>query len=173
MFVKFHAWHVLELPFIARAFPGVPWAFVFREPRAVLASQNRAPGAEVLAGTIDPAYLGLSAQAAYAVAPDEYAARAVAAFCDAALSNAAPGRGAFFDYAGLPGGVFAELLPFFGVTATEGEKSAMHAAAQLDAKDQESTFRAPAARANTTALIDDLAARFLDARYAALRAPSR
>ncbi len=59
LFVKFHAWHVLELPFIARVFPHVPWIFVFREPRVVLRSQAANPGAEVLAGTIDPAYLGL------------------------------------------------------------------------------------------------------------------
>ena len=46
LFVKFHAWHVLELPLIARAFPGVPWVFVFREPRAVLRSHARIAGAE-------------------------------------------------------------------------------------------------------------------------------
>ena len=87
LFVKFHAWHVLELPFIARTFPGVPWAFVFREPRAVLRSQIRSTGAELVAGNLDPAYFGLDAATAHALPPDEYGARVLAAFCTAALDS--------------------------------------------------------------------------------------
>ena len=32
LFIKFDCWHTLFLPFIERAFPGVPWIFVYREP---------------------------------------------------------------------------------------------------------------------------------------------
>ena len=98
VFVKFHAWHVRELPFIARAFPGVPWIFVFREPRAVLRSQARNPGAEVMRFA-DGAGL-------------EYTARVLAEFCNAALCYAGLGRSAFVEYATLPDAVTTDVVRF-------------------------------------------------------------
>jgi hypothetical protein len=170
LFVKFHAWHVLELPFIARAFPSVPWVFVFREPRAVLRSQIASLGAEVVLGTIDPAYVGLDVAAGYAMPSGEYAARVVAAFCEAALRHSGAGRSAFVEYAALPDAVFSELLPFFGVRAGRAEASRMRDAARLDTKDAGAAFRARAERADSTDEIERLAATWLDAPYAALRA---
>ena len=124
VFVKFHAWHVLELPFIARAFPDVPWVFVFREPRAVLQSQTRSPGAEVVIGTLEPVSLGLDAGTARSVPQAEYAARSVAAFCDAALRYAGLGRSRFVDYARLPESVFTEVCDFFDVRARRSGRRA-------------------------------------------------
>ncbi len=170
LFVKFHAWHVLELPFIARAFPGVPWTFVFREPRAVLRSQVRSPGAEVVLGTIDPAYLRLDYAAGYAMKSGEYAACAVAAFCGAALRYAGTGRSAFVEYAALPDAVFSEVLPFFGVHAAEAEAARMRDAARLDTKDAGAAFRARGEDADAPDEIERLAAAWLDTPYAALRA---
>ena len=170
LFVKFHAWHVLELPFIARAFPGVPWTFVFREPRAVLRSQVTSPGAEAVLGTIDPAYVGLDYAAGYAMPPGEYAARVVAAFCEAALRYAGTGRSAFVEYAALPDAVFSELLPFFGVRAGAADAARMRDAARLDSKDAAAAFRARAGHADAPDEIERLAATWLDAPYAALRA---
>ncbi len=134
LFVKFHAWHVLELPFIARTFPGVPWAFVFREPRAVLRSQVRSTGAELVAGNLDPAYFRLDGAAAHALPPAEYGARVLAAFCMAALASAELGRAAFFDYADLPDAVPARLLEHFGVPPGERDAERMRAATVRDTK---------------------------------------
>jgi hypothetical protein len=170
LFVKFHAWHVLELPFIARAFPNVPWTFVFREPRAVLRSQIKSLGAEAILGTIDPAYLGLDYAAGHAMPSDEYAARVVGAFCAAALRYAGTGRSAFVEYASLPDAVFSEVLPFFGVRAGDAEAARMRDAARLDTKDAGATFRAGADAASAPDVVDRLAAAWLDAPYAALRA---
>jgi hypothetical protein len=170
LFVKFHAWHVLELPFIARAFPDVPWVFVFREPRAVLRSQMRSLGAEVVLGTIDPAYLGLDHAAGYAMPAGEYAARVVGAFCEAALRSTGAGRSAFVDYGTLPGAVFSDVLPFFGVRAGDADAARMRDATALDAKDAGAGFRARAADDDPSGEIERLAATWLDAPYAALRA---
>jgi hypothetical protein len=169
LFVKFHAWHVLELPFIARAFPEVPWLFVFREPRDVLRSQANSPGAEVVLGTIDPAYVGVDWAAGYGIAPAEYAARAIAAFCNAAVRHAALGRSTFIDYAALPDGVFSRLLGAFGVRADDAEIDRMRDVARLDAKNPGSSFRAPRGEPDATGEIERLAARWVDAPYAALR----
>jgi hypothetical protein len=170
VFVKWHAWHVLELPFIARAFPGVPWVFVFREPRAVLRSQARSRGAETILGTIDPAYLGLGYDTGSAMPPDEYAARAVGAFCDAALRCAGLGRSAFVEYAALPDAVFSQVLELFGVRAGAADAERMRAAAAHDTKDVNAGPRARAERADPSGDIERLAAAWLDAPYAALRA---
>ena len=170
LFVKFHAWHVLELPFIARAFPSVPWVFVFREPRAVLRSQIASLGAEAVLGTIDPAYVGLDVAAGYAMTSGEYAARIVAAFCEAALRHAGAGRSAFVEYAALPDAIFSKLLPFFGVRAGAADAARMRDAARLDTKDAGAAFRARAERADAPDEIERLAAAWLDAPYAALRA---
>ena len=168
--VKFHAWHVLELEFIARVFPGVPWIFVFREPRDVLASQARSPGAEVIQGSIDPAYCGLGLETALQLPPEEYGARVLAAFCDSALRSAEPGRCAFVDYADLPEIVFSQVLDVFGLRAGDDELRRMRDVARLDSKSAGTPFRARPAGREPSGELDRLTARWLDAPYAALRA---
>lgn len=168
LFVKFHAWHVLELPLLARAFPNVPWVFVFREPRAVLRSQARGPGAEVIFGTIDPRLMDIDAAAGYALTPGEYAARVVAAFCDSALRCAALGRSAFLDYASLPDGLFDPLLAFFGLSPVEEETRRMREIARADTKHAGAAFSARGVTRDPAGEIDRLAAELLDPSYEAL-----
>jgi hypothetical protein len=156
LFVKLHASHVLALPLIARAFPDVPWVFLFREPREVLRSQDRTLGAEAFATTTE------------GVPEHEYGARAVASYCDAALRHARVGRALFVDYATLPDAVAGEILPFFAVAPDGAALERLAAASRRDTK-RPGEF-SPRARANGDPRIDELAARWLDAPYAALRA---
>ena len=170
LFVKWNASHVLELPLIARAFPGVPWVFLFREPRAVLASHRRTAGAEAFGGPVDAALYGMDPAAVPSMNHDEYTARAVAAFCEAALRHANVGRGRLVDYATLPSIVFDELLSFFGVEPTADESARMHAVTARDAKRPDTTFRADSGGTPVSPDVDRLAARWLDPLYARLRA---
>ncbi|HEY0614989.1 MAG TPA: hypothetical protein VGC96_10130 [Candidatus Elarobacter sp.] len=163
--VKFHAWHVLRLPALARAFPAVPWAFVFREPRAVLRSQERAPGAEV-SGALDPAHLGVELDGT--LQPLDSTARVLAVFCEAALRHAAIGRALFLDYETLPEAVFSRLLPFFGLAVSPAERDTIREVAARDPK-RDGGFSAEAFP-KADRRIDELASRWLDAPYAALRA---
>ena len=169
LFVKFHAWHVLALPLIARAFPDTPWVFAFREPGAVLRSQSRIAGAELDPALTPPAVLGLDGAEIARIGADEYGARVIGALCDAALGHAQRGRSAFVDYDTLPTIVLSKLASFFGVDPCEEEAHRMRAIAQLDAKNTSRTFH----QRSDGPLSDDLAhlaARFLDPPYAALRA---
>jgi hypothetical protein len=168
LFVKFRAWHILELPLILRAFPGVPWAFVFREPRAVLRSQESNPGTEVIAGTIDPAYLDLDAALAYQLAPGVYSARVIAALCDAALRAAAFPCASFIDYDTLPEGALA-LATFFGIRPAAGDVERMRAVARNDAKEPGRLYAARASGEQASPQIERCAAEWLDERYAALK----
>ncbi len=155
LFVKFHALHVADLPLIARAFPEVPWVFLFREPRAVLRSQDATLGAEAFATALD------------GVAEDEYGARAAAGYCEAALRHAHLGRSLFVDYASLPDAVLTAILPFFGVALDANAEERLRAVASRDTK-RAGEF-APREQRAAAPRIDELAARWLDARYAALR----
>ncbi len=172
LFVKFNAWHVRELPLIARAFPGVPWIFVFREPRDVVRSQQRSPGAEFVAGSMNPALVGLAAGDLHTLSPDEYGIRVLAAFCDAALRAKGIGRGAFFDYAGLPDATLSAVPAFFGISPTPVEMSRMSDATKRDAKNPAQTFR-QRPQEPLPADVERLIERWLDAPYAALRNASR
>jgi hypothetical protein len=166
LFVKFNAWHVLELPFVARAFPGVPWLFAFREPRAVLRSQARSAGPEILAGTIDPEYVGIRDPAE--LTSRDYGARVLASFCDAALRHRHAGRGMFVDYAALPGAMHSHVANFFGLRLSTTDARRMDEAAVRDTKAAVTTPRLDAPQ--NEAALEHLAAAWLDAPYAALRA---
>jgi hypothetical protein len=169
LFVKFHAWHVLLLPLIARAFPGVPWIFVFREPRAVLRSHDAIPGREVLAGAVAPELSGIPAGKSATMSNAEHTARMLAAFCDAAIRAAASDRAAFIDYATLPGSVASTVARHFGCAPSVAERERMDAVAQTDTKRPGSPFRERSPELAADVVLDGLAARFLDARYATLR----
>jgi hypothetical protein len=131
VFVKWHAWHALELPFLRSAFPDVPWVFAFREPRALLESQARGAGTEVMPGTVDPRLLGITDPAE--LTSDDYGSRFLAAVAEAALRESTD-AGAFVDYATLPDAVLTQVLPRFGIVPTAAETEAMHAVTARDAK---------------------------------------
>jgi sulfotransferase family protein len=172
LFVKFHAWHVLELPFLARVFPGVPWVFLFRQPRQVLSSQQRAPGVEVLNGVLDAPFFDCEPLEAARIAPDEYAARTLAAFSEAALRHAGIGRGAFVEYGGDPRRMFSAITECFGIDVTADDAQRAGQISQADTKRNDTTF---AARddVGTAPSIDRLAAEWLDDSYASLRSVSQ
>src|SRR5439155_24789392 len=53
-FVKLDAWHTLDLPLIQRAFPDVPWLFLYRNPVEVMVSHARQPGSQLVPGMLPP-----------------------------------------------------------------------------------------------------------------------
>jgi len=57
--LKFDAWNACSLGIVRRAFPDVPWLFLFREPVEVLVSHMRQRGAHMVPGAIDPRLFGL------------------------------------------------------------------------------------------------------------------
>jgi hypothetical protein len=168
-FVKFHAWHVVDLPLIARAFPATPWVFAFREPRAVMRSQEKNPGAEIVPLTIDPRIAGVEAGAIASISPAEYCARALASFCDAALANAGRGRAHFVEYADLPGAVFTDVLPSFDVSPDADETRRLREIATVDAKGEGGAFQSATSLPQPSAEIERLASQWLDPLYAAMR----
>ncbi len=131
-FVKLDSWHTLALPLFRRAFPGVPWVFLYREPGAVLASQLIQRGIQTVAEYMPPALFGLSADDA--LDSNAYCARVLSRTCEAVVEPLAQGGGLLVNYRDLPDALWTQILPHFGLTAGAGERERMAQAAQFDAK---------------------------------------
>ena len=167
LFVKFDAWHVLQLPLIIQAFPRTPWVFVYRDPVEVLVSQQRERGVQVIPGAMNPAMFGLDPQEPWITKLDEYAARVLARFCEAAVEHRTCGRSHFIEFGELPDAVSESLLPHFGDGYSSAEIEAMRRAAQFDAKRPGLNFELDSARKQSEATAETrrLAEQFIRPAY--------
>ena len=143
-FVKFDSWHTFDLPLIQRAFPEVPWIFLYRDPLDVMVSHRRQPGSQMLPGSLFPGLLGLDFSALAQLSFEEYGARVFATICRAALDNQNT-TGQFFNYRHLPAAVWQRLSDHFGVAYTAADRERMQQAAQHDAKNPSLPFTADTA----------------------------
>jgi hypothetical protein len=69
-FLKLDAWHTLDLPLIERAFPGVPWVFLYRDPLEVLVSHHREMS-WMMAAANGPHLLGVTVPDAFRIPREE------------------------------------------------------------------------------------------------------
>lgn len=139
-FVKFDSWSVFDLPLIEKAFPEVPWIFIYRNPVEVLVSQMRQSGMQMVPGQIGAIFPNMGLQEILQFSTEERFARTVAAFCEAGLENASSRRGKFINYAQLPEAVTGEICEHFNVSFSDEEIEKMKSASRLDAKNPRQTF---------------------------------
>jgi len=133
-FIKFDCWHALFLPLIQRAFPGVPWIFIYREPVEVLMSHTRQRGPQVIPGVLDPRVFGWDAQRVERMTLDEYGARVLGSICEAALEQARQGQGKLVNYCQLPGILWPDLMKYWGVDCAAEAVEAMTRVSRFHAK---------------------------------------
>jgi hypothetical protein len=132
-FVKLDCWHTLALPLFRRAFPAVPWVFLYRDPVEVLVSQLHVPGTQILPGGIGPNLYGIERTYGPGTAEDYYA-RVLAKVTEPAVAQYSEGGGLLVNYRQLPDALFTAILPHFSVACGEAERAAMTQAARYDAK---------------------------------------
>lgn len=177
LFLKLDAWHTLELPLLQRAFPGVPWVFLYREPVEVMASHLNHRGAHMLPGLLEPALLGLEAEAASGLTLEEYGARVLARICEAGLegyrARASPAR--LVSYRQLPEVVPELLAGHFGQEVTPEDLERMRSAGARDAKNPVIPFEDDSAQKarRVTAVAREVAERFILPVHEALEAARR
>jgi hypothetical protein len=140
--IKLDAWHTRDLELFERAFPGVPWAFVYRDPLEVLASHRGGMSYLMSAANAGPA-LDLDAAAAYRLEPDDYRARVLTRICSAVLAQR-PEPARLVAYPELPAAVWEQLAALFGMQLDEGDVAAMEHAAHFDAKRPDRIFASDA-----------------------------
>jgi hypothetical protein len=132
-FVKLDCWHTLALPLFRRAFPAVPWVFLYRDPVEVLVSQLRIPGTQMIPGSVGPDLYGLERSYGPGTTEDYYA-QVLAKVIEPAVAHYAAGGGLLVNYSQLPDALFTAILPHFGVACGEADRAAMTEAARFDAK---------------------------------------
>jgi hypothetical protein len=132
-FVKLDCWHTLALPLFRRAFPAVPWVFLYRDPVEVLVSQLRMPGTQMIPGGTGPDLYGLERSYGPGTAEDYYA-QVLAKVTEPAVAHFSSGGGLLVNYRQLPDALFTAILPHFGVVCGEADRAAMTTAARYDAK---------------------------------------
>ncbi len=136
VFLKLDAWHVLELPLLQRAFPGVPWMFLYRDPVEVMASHQNHRGAHMLPGLLPPEHLGLAAHQLEGIPLDEYGARVLAAICEAGLrgyqARQAPAR--LVDHRQLQREGVPLLTELFGVELSDDDGARLRDVLERNAK---------------------------------------
>lgn len=170
-FIKLDSWHTLDLPLIRRAFPATPWIFVYRDPLEVLVSHQRQPGAQMVAGTLDPALLGLDLAGALAMPQHEYRARLLERICASALAASAEQPDALLNYRQLPAALDSHILPRFGVPLDQEALAVCRGVAQTNAKRPGEPF-APDSERKRAEASEELraAARVVEPLYHALEA---
>ncbi|OIO61217.1 MAG: hypothetical protein AUJ55_00995 [Proteobacteria bacterium CG1_02_64_396] len=168
--VKFDAWAALDLPLIRRAFPDVPWVFLYRDPGEVLASHRRQPGMHMAPGVIDPPWFGLSGAMVQKMSPAEYGAWVLGRIIRSVLRFHPLESRRLLHYRELPTAGWARVLPKFGIEVDDTRIAAMQATASRHAKRPYEAFTedGPAKRAEITADDRTHLVRWTDPFYQAL-----
>jgi hypothetical protein len=131
-FIKLDCWHSVALPLFRRAFPSVPWIFLYRDPVEVMVSQLRMPGAHMLPHGVGPTFHAIERSYGPGMAED-YFAQVLGKICEPAVQHLGEG-GLLVNYRELPEAVFSTILPHFGVAPGAADRAAMMAATRFDAK---------------------------------------
>jgi len=131
-FIKLDCWNTLILPLIHRAFPNVPWIFLYRNPVEVMVSQLRRRGAHMVPGVIEPSLFGMEDHAIFQMQAEEYSARALAKVCEAALEYQEGGM--LVNYTQLPEAMWDLIPKFFGIEYSQSDIKILNRVSRLDAK---------------------------------------
>jgi hypothetical protein len=167
VFIKFDCWHVMDLALIQRAFPGVPWIFLYREPLEVMASAQKQLGGQMIPGVLAPGLFGWDQATVAGMTLYEYTARVLARLCESALAGAQAGAGKLVNYRQLPASIWPALMEYWKVKFSAGEIQRMLDTAQLDAKNPVLPFAADrqAKHDSATAETRALTQQWLDGIY--------
>jgi hypothetical protein len=131
-FIKFDSWHTLDLALILRAFPTVPWIFLYRDPLEVMLSHQYMPGAQMVPGMVGPGRETV-AEILTQMSLADYGARTLARICEAAIEQR-NSNGLFVNYRQLPAAISLLLENHFGVIPSEADLARMSKAVEFDAK---------------------------------------
>jgi hypothetical protein len=170
LFVKFGAANALDLPLILRAFPRVPWIFLYRDPVEILASHEIEGSADFLPGAIPAQRLGLRGNEPWALASPRYIAYCLAAIGQAALAaSGSNARGLFLHYRQLPDALWDALPAHFGFALSQSARAAFTERARHHGKRPGAPFADDtAAKQHAAAHLRDMAEEVVGPTFAAL-----
>ena len=141
-FVKFDSWSALDLALIERAFPDVPWIFLYRNPVEIIVSQMRQRGAQTIPGVIGQILPDTDLTEVWRMPPEEYCARVLARICESVLSFLPHRNALLLNYRQLPEVVSTTVLQHFRISYSPEDIETMNNAARFDAKTPQLNFTA-------------------------------
>lgn len=144
--IKFDAWHILDLDVIRRAFPQVPWIFLYRDPVEVLVSQMTEVSGRMLPGPMSAGWLGMPLIEALQTPQEDFCARALG--CIAASGADAAQRdplGRVVNYTQMPGAVETVIARWFGMALNDADRERIRQSARFHAKSPVRPFTGDAA----------------------------
>lgn len=154
-FIKLDAWHTPILPLFRRAFPDVPWVFIYRDPVEVLVSHLASPGVQTVPGILPEAVTGIAN--ATSIPQDIYRAQILARICHAVADNWQLGGGMAVDYVDLVEAGLSKIPQHFGFVPGAAEMDAFKQATTRHAKYPDEEFT-PDSRAKQERANDDVRA---------------
>jgi hypothetical protein len=163
LFVKFDCWNIAQLPLVRRAFPDVPWVFVYRDPLEVFLSHLHIPARWTFPEQLAPEELDLDPRMPH----DEYCAHALARICELACEHLTATGGRPMHYREVVRLAAAGCEGLFGVTYSDCERLAIAGVAAEDSKNPGQPFLASsdARRAQATAHTRELCAAIIEPVY--------
>jgi hypothetical protein len=166
-FIKLDCWHVPYLPLLQKAFPEVPWIFLYRDPVEVLASHEVVPALWRVPGLLDPELIGMDLAGVRLMDPLEYCARVLGKICEGALSFRSDRLGRFVNYSELPEALWTTIGSHFGMALAAADIAVMRKKAQFNAKVPQRHFEgdSQAKRNGASAHAVALAERWLSPAY--------
>lgn len=137
LFLKFACTTSLQMNRLRKIFPDVPFVFLYRHPVEVMVS-NLQSRPEWMKPESNPAaaaaITGLHVDELNETTPEEFCARALGRFYDAALSELDP-HTLLLNYSELSSVELVDVVRRFGVVATPEESAAIQEASRLYSKD--------------------------------------
>lgn len=139
-FIKFDSWNTLELNLVKRAFPNVPWIFLYRNPVEIIVSHIKQRGAQMIPGLINEILPDLSFNKSLQIPLEEYCAQVLGKICKNALQSLETGEGLAVNYTELPKAVPGKILKHFKVSLKQRDIEKMLATAKFNAKSPSMNF---------------------------------
>jgi gluconate kinase len=170
--VKLDAWHAGEMALVRRAFPRVPFLFVYRDPVEVMVSHTVQRGAHMIPGALPAATFGIAPDDLAELSLLEYGARVLAHICTSALDQRDDPLLTFVNHRDLARFVEASLPALWNLDLSAQEIAAMSAVTAQHAKNPGLPYQDDAAAKQATASpeLRALAERWLAAPYRELEA---
>lgn len=144
--VKLDCWHIDHLALLRQAFPATPFWFLYREPKAVIASHRRQRGPQMVPGMVYPSTFAPKLQPGDL---DGWSTQVLAHLMRAAIDHVQELR--LINYAQLPGVVTATLLDELGLAPAPDQVQSLQQRASYHAKNGGARFAGDPAAPMTTA----------------------
>jgi len=169
-FIKFDTWNTLSIDIIQKAFPDVPWIFLYRNPAEIIVSHIRQPGAQMIRGLIKEILPELSFDEILQLSSEEYCARILGNICKCVLETLSICEGLAVNYTELPEIMYSKIPRHFQIEFSREQIDLMTSASKFNAKTPVIKFVSDtdSKQSDVNEAITKAAEKFVDPFYEAL-----